>query len=65
MENRLYHSARPDRTDAHKQASQKGNPAAGGKTQQNPEDSGGYKFTKDTFYSHSINKDPSQKKTIV
>lgn len=33
------------------------------KAQQKPEDSGGYKFTKDTFYSHSINKDPSQKKT--
>lgn len=32
------------------------------KVQQKPEDSGGYKFTKDTFYSHSNNKDLSQKK---
>lgn len=30
--------------------------------QQNPEDLGGYKFTKNTFYSHAINNDPSQKK---
>lgn len=28
----------------------------------NPEESGGYKFTKNAFYSHSIHNDPSQKK---
>lgn len=30
--------------------------------QQNPKDLGGYKFTKNTFYSHAINNNPAQKK---
>lgn len=29
---------------------------------QNPKDLGGYKFTKNTFYSHAINNNPAQKK---